>query len=189
MASETAPLMDNIADEYEAPGQFGHAPGDRPDWSRITQALEAAIGTLREQLALQRERVGMADRRAELAERRADRAEAALAAELTRLDALQRRLAAAEAAASRLQAERAGADAFAQEAHQAADALRQADKARQDRNSRLMPLGTIVIGAGLGALVGSQWDDPVDGALIGGVGGSLLDELLLLVSGGRHRGA
>ncbi len=106
--------MDNTADEYEAPGQFGNAPSDSPDWSRITQALEAAIGTLREQLALERERVGMADRRAELAERRADRAESALAAELTRLDALQ-----------------------------AADALRQADKARQDRNSRLMRLGAI----------------------------------------------
>ncbi len=177
MASETLPLTDNPASEQGIVGDLPNGPGARPDRSRVSQALEAAIGTLREQLLLERERVGMADRRADLAERRADRAEAALAAELTRLDALRGRLAAAEAKASRLLAERDGADAFAQEAQQSANALRRAEQSRRDRNRRLGQLAAILIGAGLGAWIGTLLGDTIDGALIGGVCGGVLGAL------------
>jgi capsule polysaccharide export protein KpsE/RkpR len=155
---------------------------------RISHALEAAIGTLREQLAQERERVSVVDRRAELAERKADRAEAALAAERRHTDALRSELAAAEAEASRLQAERASADALTQEMLQVADELRRADNARRERNNRLVGLVAVLIGAGVGALAAMQLDDPIDGALIGGVGGGLVDGLLSLF-GGERRGA
>ncbi len=175
--------MDNNVGEHDAPVKSANGPVDSPGRSHIAPALEAAIGTLREQLTLERERVGMADRRAELAERRADRAEAALAAELTRLDTHRSRLAAAVAEASRLQAERDRAEALAQEMLQTTDALRLADQTRRERNSRLMLFSAILIGSGVGALVSAPWGDPTDGALIGGVGGALLDRLLSLLEG------
>ena len=136
-----------------------NGPGNTTDQPRVAYALEAALGTLREQLAQERDRVRMADRRAELAERRADRAEAAFGSELARVEELRRQLAAAEARArgvgalkTRIDAllmERIEADALAAAALQTAERLQQAVEVRSLRTRRLGRLLATLIGLGL----------------------------------------
>lgn len=137
-------------------------PGEKADWGHISHVLEAALGTLREQLAQEREHTRMAAQRAELAERRAARAEAAAAAEAARTEILQRRLASAETQArgigdlrtriEALQADWAETEAFAAELLRSMEASRQADEARSRRIRRIGRLMAMLIGAGVLAL-------------------------------------
>lgn len=152
----------SITDGHETVESPNSGPAGKADWGHISHVLEAALGTLREQLAKERELTRMVERRAELAERRAARAEAAAAAEAVRTELLQSRLASAEAQAKgigdlrarveALQAERAEAEAFAAEVLRSMETSGQAEEARWRRIRRFGRLAAMLIGAGVLAL-------------------------------------
>jgi methyl-accepting chemotaxis protein len=103
------------------------------DMSRMVNALEAAIATLRERAEAAERRADQAEARAKAAERRADAAEARADAAEARTEALQVRL---EYVTDELQAMERIADqarAQAQEAVQRAEAIKQAEAARRAR--------------------------------------------------------
>lgn len=149
----------SIAGGQESREPDGGSPEVKSDWHRVSQVLEAAVGTLREQLAQEREHAGIADRRAELAEKRAARAEAALAAETARTEMLQRRLTTAEAEVKgignlrtrieTLQAERGEVESLAAEALHAVEGLQQAEEARRTRIRRFGRLLAMLVGVGV----------------------------------------